>query len=69
MSELEGDYDAKARKWTKWLDGKHPLTGEPIKERHTVQLTDDDHFTMELAMPGEDGEYMPYMVLEQARSK
>lgn len=69
MSQLEGDYDAGSRKWTKWLDGKHPMTGEPIRERHTVTLRAADVMILELAMPGEDGEYLPYMVLEQTRAE
>jgi hypothetical protein len=69
VSQLEGDYDAATRSWTKWLDTKHPMSGEPIKERHIVAMTDDDHFKMELALPGPDGEYVPYMVLEQARAE
>lgn len=69
MSRLEGEYDAAAKKWTKWLDGTHPMTGKPIKERHTVTMVDADHYTMKMAMPGDDGEYVPYMVMEQARAK
>jgi hypothetical protein len=69
MGQLEGDYDAGSRRWTKWLDTKHPMTGEPIRERHTVTLRADDTMIMELALPGADGDYLPYMILEQTRVK
>lgn len=69
MQKIEGTYDAATRTWTKSLQGKHPMTGEPITERHTQRVVDEDHLMYEMAFPGPDGEYVTYMQVQVARAK
>jgi hypothetical protein len=69
IQQIEGSYDAGTRTWTKSLQSKHPVTGEPIVERHTQRVVDADHVVYEMALPGPDGDYLTYMKVDLTRAK
>lgn len=69
VSEIEGDYDPATQMWTKWTDGQNPATGEKVRERHTVSLKPDGSFAMELAVPGPNGAYLPYMQVLMSKAQ
>ena len=68
VSQIEGDYDASKKTWTKWTDGLHPATGQKVKERHTVAIKPDGSFFMELAAPGTNGDYLPFMQVSMTKT-
>jgi hypothetical protein len=68
VSQIEGDYDPSQQTWTKWTDGVHPVTGQKVRERHTVALKPDGTFFMELAAPGSNGDYLPFMQVTMTKT-
>ena len=65
---MEGTYDEKTKTTT--MEGQgYNEQGKPAKYRNVTKETDDDHFTFEMFMIGDDGKATSAFTIDYARRK
>ncbi len=69
VMSFEGEYDAAAKTLAMWTEGKDPMTGKPIRERHDSKFLDADTWEFTMNHPGPDGKYAPVMTIRYKRRK
>jgi len=66
----EGTYDPATKTSTSTGECADPVTGKLVKHRMVRKAIDNDHWTMQMFMPGEDGkEYMGMEIIGARSSK
>jgi hypothetical protein len=65
----EGEADKEGKTLTLWMEGPDPMTGKPMKQKHVIEIKDQDARTMTFYNVGEDGKDQVMGTIEYKRRK
>lgn len=69
MQHETGNVDGSGRVWTMVGEFTDPGSGKPMRKKSVIRLTDENHHSMEMFMPGPDGREVRTMEILYSRQK
>jgi len=69
MCQYEGELDAAGKVLTLNTTGLHPATGKLVKMKDVLEMKDADTRVMTSTILGDDGKWLPFMIMTATRKK